>query len=618
MDVHPLNGSSVEYVDDRDLSSGQIFYRRKINTDLRFGGHKYKDEYDYFWRIFRASGANAIGRCGEIRIRHQEKCDGRWNTLWTGVFSVARGRFERSRCVFSIKPDPVDRYACIMRRMDTKYNVLEQDSETLDVPIMASLDISISATDLTGTQDYELATSVVDDFGCTIYVNWRESVRMPCASGSPSAPGTPGWTLRSNYCSSNGYAIYTRAPTIAWTFGDPVAGSWATFVDDAFGGYGADPVPPDNTCDWYLGGGEGFTNPGYSVGCYDGISGTAYERNKPWYLCRPVYSIVADTETFSRARDFAEALDAMYAPCGGTVVSDFLEINPVGDAVGYISGDNYVTGEDNKVANLKLVQMSDAVSQTSNPATIGNLTLKEILLLLQSMRLYWDIDDNGDLRIEHWTYWQSVAGIDVRAKKNTEADAFLALDENPPRAEICTWVFAKGPDFVGKDITYSPPCASEDDTTSKKYDFKPFVTDLPTIIQTRATNTFNITKEGFLVIACEAGTNDVAVENGAITSNAAANMHLSWANLHDHYWRNDRLLPSGNMNGVDTDFDGFVPNIRQDEFGVDMCCAMRYFNPRDRVTCNLSQSLKSQTQVKRAIYNPSTGWLKLTLLHAYD
>jgi hypothetical protein len=617
----PINGADVTYTYDRELSNGQIFFRTKLASELKFGGPRHKAEYTYFWNAFRSWAGNNIGRCGSIYIRQELMC-GMWKVIWTGEFSPASGHFDKHRCLYSVKPEPMDRYTCILRRMDKKYNVLDQDSETLDVPIMSQLDIVISQDDLTGVQDYAVATSITDGYGCTIYVNWQERVKMPCSAGSPSAPSTPGWTLRVNVC-DQGYSSYTRPVTIGWSFGTPTPGSYTYVPDDpeVVPG-GPDCVIPDDSCDWVA-----F---GLYVGCYDGSPGQiASERLLPYYLCRPVYSIVAHTTTLSRARDLGEALTAMYAPCGGTVISDFLELNPAGDYPGYTAGTNYVTGDTNRVSNLKMFQLSDVVTVSSNAATVGETTLKDMLGFLQSMRLFWDIDDDGNLRIEHWVYWQSQQGLDITRLQNTEAESFSGLDEKPAASEVCKWVFSKGTDFTGVPITYAPPCASEDTDKPKVYDFKGFTTDLPIIIETRATNFFGFTKDGFLIVACEAGSTDVTYENGALTGTAAANMHMSWANLHDNYWTWDRPLPNGNMNTVDTEFDGFVANVKQDEFGVDLCCLIFDFNPRDSIRCRLSVFLSdhvlpsarlaevSRTNVKRATFRPSTGWARLTLLHAY-
>ena len=85
------------------------------------------------------------------------------------------------------------------------------------------------------------------------------------------------------------------------------------------------------------------------------------------------------------------------------VVSDFFEWSPIGDTPGYVAGQNYVTGETNQVDHLVILQKSDAIDPTaSNPATIGEITLKEMLqFMVETFRVYWIIDDDGNLRLEH-------------------------------------------------------------------------------------------------------------------------------------------------------------------------------------------------------------------------
>src|SRR5689334_10546141 len=90
--VTPINDSAVLFTYERNLDAGQIFFRKKLNTRLRFKGV----DYDYFWDIEKRSAR----RCEEILIRRDWKCQGRWREAWRGRFSVASGTWDLDNCVF--------------------------------------------------------------------------------------------------------------------------------------------------------------------------------------------------------------------------------------------------------------------------------------------------------------------------------------------------------------------------------------------------------------------------------------------------------------------------------------------------------------------------------------
>ena len=82
-----------------------------------------------------------------------------------------------------------------------------------------------------------------------------------------------------------------------------------------------------------------------------------------YYWCRQGTDI-----SYIRNRALEDVLQLFIdqlCPTLGIIRSDFFEINPPGDAPGYVSGENYVTGTTNKVNYLLLAQKSDIIDPTS-------------------------------------------------------------------------------------------------------------------------------------------------------------------------------------------------------------------------------------------------------------
>ena len=146
-----------------------------------------------------------------------------------------------------------------------------------------------------------------------------------------------------------------------------------------------------------------------------------------------------------------------------------------------MAGQNYVTGETNQVDHLVILQKSDAIDPTaSNPATIGEITLKEMLqFMVETFRVYWIIDDDGNLRLEHISAWRSQSGLNLTTYSEDrliEPLAYASTSDESPRVERLKWAEAQSRDFVGKDIVYSGPCVASDN--EKSWNAAPFTSDI--------------------------------------------------------------------------------------------------------------------------------------------
>lgn len=280
------------------------------------------------------------------------------------------------------------------------------------------------------------------------------------------------------------------------------------------------------------------------------------------------------------------------------VKSDFLEWSPPGTAPGYVAGENYVTGAASQTAGLVLVQKSDAIlPNATNPATRGELSMSEFFTALRVIyRLFWDIDANGYIRIEHWSYWTSVAGIDIREMPGVnEPLQYEHTNSKIPRYERAKWMESNGEDFNGLDIIYDSQCASDSDKDSKVENISPgqITTDVGMIADPELVG--KISRDGFVWLACDYanGTYSTIVDIGELSGDYVLNAPLSWANLQRDFWTWDRKLASGNMNGVDVVFDGFVPNIEQADVLAPICCQILTLDPQDTISTKMGDRLNA-------------------------
>lgn len=609
-DCNPLNGGSLSIDSKRDLSKGQVFYRKSLSGPIKFG----KPDYDNIneWRL------QPPLRCGAILVRLQLRCGGIWQTEWTGEFSPSSGKWDIGRCTFEAKASPVDRYSCLLAVSKVKRNILQVAPVQNLTKLLPSVEflpckyyvegeglceeIGNDPEDPLLINGWEYINDFVTDLDgnvTTYNLYWREKVTTECVGGLPVVPPGLNWQLYENNCDTTGFATYVRRPLVFYPFGDPGQG---TFDENG------NPVAPDNDCNWFYIGNVSL-NPQST-----GPSPTA-----PYFICLDQPSDF-DTE-FNRGRLMKDVTEFILdrTECSFTGVrSDFFEWNPTGSAPNYIAGYNYVTGNVNQVDELLIFQKTDVINPlATNPATIGELTFEELMQVYRVMfQVYWDIDDEGYLRLEHWKYWDFALGLDTTASEgSSEKLIYSGLTDDIPQAERATWMEAVSRDFVGLDIEYSGPCVS-DDKEAEDYSPGKITTEVTFVVS----DPDSISREGFVIMATALsdGVYNTIIDIGAITENFITNAPLSWANLQRDYWTWNRKLREGKMNGVEQVFDGFMPNIEQDQFSVVMCCPLLAFNAQSRVKTELSSGLGGvYAIVESSSFSVKTNRLSLTLRYSY-
>jgi hypothetical protein len=597
-EVHPLNAKKLTISESRDLDAGQVFFRKKIGQEIEFWDKTPGKDYTYF----RSFERRRNGRCQTLYVRLQIKCNRQWSTYWTGQFSTGSGNWDLDKCIFAVKPETVDAYTCMLENMDEKVNVLNADVVTANVAALPpGMEITwgysgggLPASE--GWEEVDTQTLVRPTIGAfpggneTRDIYWRETITTVCVDGASITPSGDGW-VQVGFSCVDGVTKWARPPLIPWPFpNDPL------YVGPVVTGDLEPPASP--ACEnWLLI--TSFNPPG------TGAAGI--------YIC---LDLANSQYQINRARKLEHVFKFLLEQQGcelSGLRSDFFEIDPLGDAPGYVAGTNYVTGLENNLAHLLLFQKSDMIDpDSSNPATIGRMSIKELMTALQVMfQCLWDIE-NGWLRIEHWTYWEGVAGSDLSEYSNViEPLAYQHSSSNVPRIERLTFMESRTVDFVGRDIVYNSQCARL--TDPKEYSPGKITTDIAFILSDPSA----INKDGFVMASSFFnGTDyDVDLSAGAITGTAITNGALSTANLMRDYWTWNRLLRNGNMNGQDVVFDGIVNNIRQEGVSVGMCCKLLRMDSSKTIGTTLGSRIGSirasvedvehQLDTDRSIFNLS-------------
>ena len=610
--VNPAN--LVKFTEEPDLNIGLIARRRKLSSDIVFTG----EDYAFFLHYQRRRSL----RCEEFYIRREWKCGGVWREVWTGVFSVGSGEWDHDLCTFSVRPETYDRYTCLMRGMGEKVNLMAVEPVTVSA-VIVQVDVEFlpclrilgfvvctepGDPDTEWVLGHDQAGIPMDCPSPTTYdlaMFWRERMTTECIGGNPASPPGSGWVLLEDNCDSNGTATFIREPTTAWPYGD---------VEITVTGTQDIPPPPNDDCDWLY---AGYINFDEEATWFPTCETPTYHH---YWVCPTAASPV----TFERARPLQDCLWHLVerTGCGALtdVVSDFFEWSPIGDTPGYVAGQNYVTGETNQVDHLVILQKSDAIDPTaSNPATIGEITLKEMLqFMVETFRVYWIIDDDGNLRLEHISAWRSQSGLNLTTYSEDrliEPLAYASTSDESPRVERLKWAEAQSRDFVGKDIVYSGPCVASDN--EKSWNAAPFTSDIAYI----NTDPDAISKEGFAILACRMLDDlsmEVIIGDGTITNNLATNAPLSTANLQDAFWRHDRYLWSGRMNDTEQTFTNVTPNIQQKPVLLRLCCDVLDLSPEDVATTRLGQSFFAGAPgaILRVEINEEDDWSTLSIRYS--
>jgi len=114
-EVFPLNWLECSLVDKKEKN--QIFYRRKFEGELTFGGKKLCPDFNLFYDL------ETTDPCGRIDLIIYLESD----IYWEGHFSTSKGEWDLDNQTFSVIPLPTDNYSEWDYNGDVEINFLDTD-----------------------------------------------------------------------------------------------------------------------------------------------------------------------------------------------------------------------------------------------------------------------------------------------------------------------------------------------------------------------------------------------------------------------------------------------------------------------------------------------------------
>jgi hypothetical protein len=282
---------------------------------------------------------------------------------------------------------------------------------------------------------------------------------------------------------------------------------------------------------------------------------------------------------------------------------------------------NPATLDTNLLTLLTISQKSDIKFPTSSDPAHGETGLiswKELMDILWAMfQVKWDYDPMIDtINVEHISFFNQDDGIDLRTQLSTQStNRYSYKKESMPKYENFKFMESSEPNFIGKNIWYDSYCVNTDPTSNSKETAISVTTDVEYIINdVVVTGGDNIDNDGF-VIFCNyllGGSYYVRMNYGKFDGSAHRNMDLSWANLHDLYYRHERVLIEGYMNDVLTDFWTGQKNILQECSAI--LCVDDDYHAEDLITTELGMTYLGgvKASVERGELSPK-GVMKFNL-----
>ena len=314
----------------------------------------------------------------------------------------------------------------------------------------------------------------------------------------------------------------------------------------------------------------------------------------------------ATTWTYTRNRFLLDVIKYIAGQIIPDVVvySDFLE-----------NATNPVTKAENRMLYLTIAHKSDIKRPTSsNPASRAMLSFNGLMEILLCMNLKWSYNlATNILTIEHISFWESTAGIDIRNQDLTQAtNKYNYSKEETPKFERFSWLESKDWNFAGEPIRYN--IISQENniielnlnvTTDIEY-----IQDCTSVVDEESL----ISDDGFVLLANRLDGVDYYVMTAGIpqTTFVKFNGDLSWPALHEYYFKHDRYIIEGYINGVLTTFFTAKKTIQQ-ECSIVLC---KSFDPEQYITTELGEKFFSEIKafVKKAIIKPYSE-INLSLIY---
>ena len=473
---------------------------RKRERDVVFFRWKIKNKVTFVGDDYDELSYLDPLECEQVTVYFDRYCSGSWSTFLTGYFTLAECTINEDDCTIEADVTTADVYDCVFRTWKTAVNVYDLDV----VPV----------------KPYP----ITETYNITCLNN-------PCAITSAVTlyPVDP-----ENWCDVPELdADYGFSPNDDCDTGLGHDTCWHR-MEAAGSCDGTTPVAPGPDDFWVL----------LEDNCPTGSS---------WWRC-PGGDVNTTNAEMQHGRLLSDVLQRVFDGCELTVKSDFFNINPLGDSP---ANDAYTFAE-TYCQNITVHQKSDVKRPYSYaPASSKQWDMKPQDVLRDLKIIFnvdWDIDDSGNIILEHNSFFTASGSIDYTTeeqKLETQAEA-----QDKTKRELFFFVDEAGSDyFLGSPIVYD--CGTDD----KENRCSLFHTDITAI---QNTNSEGFSDEKFVLCSTEV----VSDIHYLIRDNRA----FSFTELHEDLHRWDRAWKDGTLNGVATTFETYKPVRKQPPFSVVMCC----------------------------------------------
>lgn len=299
--------------------------------------------------------------------------------------------------------------------------------------------------------------------------------------------------------------------------------------------------------------------------------------------------------------------------CGLTLQSSFMwrDNFPNGDNYAVAYGiNNYITGATNRLEYIYLLRNTSLRNNLGGSICDGNdyFTFKDFETFLRNaFNAYWYIDQNGDFRMEHISFFLpgfahsnfGTAGYDLTSIISDTGrsyayrrDKYRFLTDQLFDQERWTWqhyegtegTIVHGQDFEGTPVFYGALLGDKSDCVpgefkTKEWNNPYFWSDIYWAHQLQAAGEGDTIAcpKGYCMLDITGGTT-IRCETGALSGVNTINGHLSTANLQDWYHRWDRIFLNGNMNnGSVLVFDSAIKKRLQESIKFPYCCTDDFY-----------------------------------------
>jgi hypothetical protein len=525
-------------------------YRPKINTKLLFRGA----DYTYFRAIYDA------GTCTDVTLLIENYCGGEWVTWHEGKIPIYQGEYNASRCEVSFDIAPNDVYECANKGFSKNANWLDYA-------------VPVEVKTLYGTIGTITCSIVSASSGTMKFTKNCFSTGFTTSSDPDPALAWRPISHEQHYIiggNTKYTTVWAREETTS--VGSPPGLGWINTIADNW----ARPI---------------------SVGFITKL-GTSFEFT--WQ------AQTLNHKPVSNGRKLGDLLTEAVTALGcdiDMVVSDFFNINP--DMSHPVNG-----AYDYALANFQNVfffQKSDIVrASASNDATRFETNLQEFFKEMELLQLNYALYNVGGvktLRIEHYTYFDGVAGgFDLTTvdggKYIVGLDSFKK-EVAIPSFESFAYQESYRPKFLVQRIDYPDACVTgpgnERTASLLNADFGGLIENPDAGL------------DGFFLLATEDLGGGEYLMN---TLGGEANGAFAWENLLPALWADGRF----HMDATSTVGAGYVVNSikksrEQPPITMKFCCSDE-FEPSQLITTQIGEG-----EVKQAEQDTERGTLKLTLIH---